>query len=164
MKLSYKKTGFITTLVCTIFVVGCSKSCSNLGDKKAETEAVQKDRPNYGGIAVKRVIKRDLSLGQGAELKNNQTAIYKFTAWIYDPKKPANRGVQIKGGTEETQETRIGSGNIIKGLNDGMIGMKVDGIRQLIIPPELAYGDQGMEPHVFPGAIILVDIELVGIK
>ncbi|MCB0407323.1 MAG: FKBP-type peptidyl-prolyl cis-trans isomerase, partial [Bdellovibrionales bacterium] len=38
------------------------------------------------------------------------------------------------------------------------------GKRQLIIPPELAYGDKGMEPLVFPGAIILVEVELVGIK
>ncbi len=124
----------------------------------------QEDRPSYGGITVKRVVKRDLAMGSGAELNDGQTAFYKHTAWIYDPKKLANRGVQIEGGGETTTENKLGSGNIIKEFSDGIIGMKVGGKRQLIIPPELAYGDKGLDPHVFPGAIILIDVELVQVK
>lgn len=153
-------------LIFALSIVGCSKSCSNLGGEKSgpETSEKQPERPSYGGINVKRVVKRDLAAGEGPALQNGQTAVYKHTAWIYDPKALANKGIQIEGGTETPTETKIGGGNIIKGFNDGMIGMKVGGKRQLIIPPELAYGDQGMEPHVFPGAIIMVEVELMQIK
>lgn len=166
MKLSKKIVLSVFSLVFAISIVGCTKSCSNMGGKKDAPEAAEKqpERPSYGGINVKRVVKRDLAAGEGPALQNGQTAVYKHTAWIYDPKALANKGVQIEGGTETPAETKIGSGNIIKGFNDGMIGMKVGGKRQLIIPPELAYGDQGMDPHVFPGAIILVEVELTQIK
>lgn len=166
MKTSKKILLSTAGLVFTMAIVGCTKSCSNLGKNQQDTQQDQQqaERPSYGGINVKRVVKRDLTQGEGAELKSGQTAVYKHTAWIYDPKALANKGVQIEGGTEATAETQIGSGNIIKGFSDGMIGMKAGGKRQLIIPPELAYGDKGMEPHVFPGAIILVEVELVQIK
>lgn len=163
MRKFVKSVFYSLLVVATLILVGCSKSCTQTGGDKTVTTP-EEERPSYGGISVKRVVKRDLTMGTGPELKDGQTAVYKHTAWIYDPKKLANRGVQIEGGGESATETKIGSGNIIKGFSDGMIGMKAGGKRQLIIPPELAYGDKGMEPHVFPGAIILIDVELVQIK
>lgn len=163
MKISRRFIHITIGTALAFCLIGCTKSCSYFGSNK-EAQTPEKPRPSYGGISVKRVVKRDMAPGSGAAIQDGQTAVYKHTAWIYDPKALANKGVQIEGGTESTNTTKLGSGNIIKGFSDGMIGMKVGGKRQLIIPPELAYGDQGMEPHVFPGAIILVEVELVQIK
>lgn len=163
MRKIIKSALYAVVVVATVVLAGCSNSCTQLGGEKT-VSTPEEDRPSYGGISVKRVVKRDLALGSGPEIQDGQTAVYEHTAWIYDPKKLTNRGVQIEGSGESATETKLGTGNIIKGFSDGMIGMKVGGKRQLIIPPELAYADKGMEPHVFPGAIILIDVELVQIK
>ena len=58
----------------------------------------------------------------------------------------------------------LGARQVIKGWDDGVLGMKVHGRRRLIIPPELAYGDRGAGAVIPPGATLLFDLELVSIE
>jgi FKBP-type peptidyl-prolyl cis-trans isomerase FkpA len=149
-----------------ISFVGCTKSCSEKPGSTEKTDAKQEkpDRPSYGGISVKRVVKRDLAVGQGKTVDANSDITYKQTTWVYDPKKPANQGQLVNSSGDKSETVKLGTGNVIRGIEQGVVGMKKGGKRQLIIPPEHAYGQQGMAPHVFPGAILLVDIEILDVK
>jgi len=56
----------------------------------------------------------------------------------------------------------LDGGRVIKGWDMGVVGMKVGGRRTLIIPPDLAYGDQGSPPDIKPGETLIFTIDLVG--
>jgi FKBP-type peptidyl-prolyl cis-trans isomerase FkpA len=157
----------LVTLLTTIsvFFVGCSKCSKTPEEQKPSTEKPKvDDKPNYGGISVKRVVSRELGKGEGPAVTNQSTIKYKQTTWIYDPKKLANKGQKVNGGDDKVEEVKIGTGNVIRGIEQGVVGMKKGGKRQLIIPPEHAYGSKGMPPHVFPGAILLTEIEIIDVR
>jgi FKBP-type peptidyl-prolyl cis-trans isomerase len=55
----------------------------------------------------------------------------------------------------------IGSGQVIVGLDQGVVGMRVRGLRELVIPPEMAYGDRGYPPAIPERATIVMRVELL---
>lgn len=100
----------------------------------------------------------DLQVGDGTEAKSGDTVTVNYTGWLADGTKfdsSVDRG--------QTFDFAIGSGNVIKGWDEGVVGMKVNGIRLLVIPPDLGYGTAGNGP--IPGnATLTFEVQLVGIK
>ena len=105
----------------------------------------------------------DIQVGTGTEAAATNTVTVNYTVWLYDGNATANKGIQIEsslGGTPLTFV--IGSGTVIKGWDRGIPGMKVGGIRRLVIPPSLAYGQtrKGIIPQ---NSTLLFDIELLDV-
>ena len=101
----------------------------------------------------------ELNVGEGAEAKNGDTVRVHYTGWLTDGTKfdsSVDRG--------EPFEFNLGAGEVIKGWDQGVAGMKVGGKRKLTIPPDLGYGDRGAGAVIPPGATLVFDVELLGIN
>ena len=97
----------------------------------------------------------DITVGTGDEAKAGDKVKVHYTGWLDSGKK-----FDSTAGAKPYEFT-LGQGNVIKGWDEGIAGMKVGGKRQLRIPPELAYGEDGHAPQVPPNATLIFDVRLV---
>lgn len=107
----------------------------------------------------------DLQVGGGAVAKKgSRVAVHYVAKWRGITFMTSRQGLGVGGGTpygfDVGQSER---GNVLKGLDLGVEGMKVGGQRLLIVPPELAYGSKGVQ-EIPPNATIELDVELLSIK
>jgi FKBP-type peptidyl-prolyl cis-trans isomerase FkpA len=130
--------------------------------------AVAQDKPAALTAAPAAELKIiDHQVGTGREVQSGRAALVQYTGWLYDDKAPENKGKQF-----DTSANRglpfgfiVGVGKVIKGWDQGVLGMKVGGKRTLIIPPQLGYGDKDVGSGLIPPSSTLVfDIELVDVK
>jgi FKBP-type peptidyl-prolyl cis-trans isomerase len=109
----------------------------------------------------------DLRVGEGDTLAAGQTATVHYSLWLYDPAGTDSKGTLVQN-TRQTSaaltgvQIPIASGEVIEGWVQGMPGMKVGGLRRLIIPPSLGFGAVGSGP-IPPNAWLVFDVELLGI-
>lgn len=112
--------------------------------------------PDQSNVAY---LQTDLTVGTGAEAKTGMSATVQYAAWLYSETAPDHKGTQI----DQNQTTFvIGSNQVIKGFDQGVVGMKVGGTRRLVVPPSLAYGSSGNQA-VPPNAALVFDIGLANV-
>lgn len=133
-------------------------AAANTADAPATT-------PDTGAPAMP-LQKTDLTPGTGAEIKSGQAALVHYTGWLYEAGAPDNKGKQFDSSVGgEPFEFQLGAGHVIAGWDQGVVGMKVGGKRNLVIPPDLGYGARGAGQGLIPpGATLVFDVELVEIR
>jgi FKBP-type peptidyl-prolyl cis-trans isomerase FkpA len=101
----------------------------------------------------------DLEVGDGATAEAGNTVFVHYTGWLEDGTKfdsSLDRGTPF--------DFILGTGNVIQGWDEGVAGMKVGGVRKLVIPPELGYGPSGAGNVIPPNATLIFEVELLEVR
>jgi FKBP-type peptidyl-prolyl cis-trans isomerase FkpA len=109
----------------------------------------------------------DVRVGTGAAATAGRRATVNYSGWIYDPAAPENKGRQFDSSTGPGRTPlmlTVGAGQVIRGFDMGLTGMRVGGARRVVIPPDLGYGSTGSQGGVVPpNATLVFDIELLDV-
>ena len=101
---------------------------------------------------------KDLQDGSGAEAKAGQDVTVHYTGWLPD-------GTKFDSSKDRNDPFvfKLGAGRVIRGWDEGVAGMKIGGIRKLVIPPALGYGSRGVDV-IPPNSTLVFDVELLKVK
>jgi peptidylprolyl isomerase len=171
----------LATFGTALLIAGCgsSGSSSSIGvgqENKADealakgTEAAAATTPTSGPLATEpkvsppsgpaptKLVSKDLIVGSGKEAKAGDTVSVNYVGVLYKGGKEFDASWKRK----EPFQFALGQGSVIKGWDQGVVGMKVGGRRELIIPSELAYGKTGSPPSIPANAPLVFVIDLLG--
>ncbi|MFK3736362.1 FKBP-type peptidyl-prolyl cis-trans isomerase [Massilia sp. TN1-12] len=121
------------------------------------------DGDSSGGVVVANpaaLTITDTVVGTGAEAATGKTATVTYTGWLYSATAADHKGNKFDSGTFPFV---VGAGNVIKGFDQGVQGMKVGGKRTVQIPSSLGYGASG-SGSIPPNAGLVFDVELTAVK
>jgi FKBP-type peptidyl-prolyl cis-trans isomerase FkpA len=106
----------------------------------------------------------DTRVGTGTEATNGRTLTVNYTGWLYDQNAAGNKGTQFDTSTGRGPFSFVlGAGRVISGWDQGLAGMRVGGLRNLVIPANMAYGSSG-SGSIPPNAALVFDVELLNVQ
>jgi FKBP-type peptidyl-prolyl cis-trans isomerase len=89
-----------------------------------------------------------------------------YTGWLYDANSADHKGTKFDSSRDRNEpfEFALGAGEVIRGWDEGVKGMKVGGKRTLTIPPDMGYGARGAGGVIPPNATLLFEVELLNVR
>ena len=101
----------------------------------------------------------DLEAGNGAAAEKGRTVSVHYTGWLTD-------GRKFDSSKDRNQpfDFPLGAGHVIRGWDEGVVGMREGGRRKLTIPPEMGYGARGAGGVIPPNATLVFEVELLKVK
>lgn len=101
----------------------------------------------------------DIVVGDGAEAKTGSMVEVHYTGTLTD-------GSKFDSSLDRGQpfSFQLGAGRVIRGWDEGVVGMRIGGKRKLVIPPEKAYGERGFPPVIPPSSTLVFEIELLAVR
>jgi peptidylprolyl isomerase len=158
-----RKSLFIAVSVLVAVVCCAQTQTTHTTTKKPTTTAPNPNMPTKvtgeGTKTASGLQYWEIKAGTGATAAAGQKVKVDYTGWLTNGKK-----FDSSVGTGHPFEFTLGAGQVIKGWDEGVAGMKVGGKRQLRIPPDLAYGDHGAAGVIPPNATLIFDVQLLGVE
>ncbi|MGI9222980.1 MAG: FKBP-type peptidyl-prolyl cis-trans isomerase [Woeseiaceae bacterium] len=106
-----------------------------------------------------------LKNGHGRAAVAGDYASVHYTGWLFDESAEDGRGEKFDSSVDRGEEFQfpLGAGRVIKGWDEGVVGMLIGEKRELKIAPELGYGERGAGAVIPPGATLIFEVELMGL-
>ena len=130
----------------------------------AESKISQKELKLEKNITT--LVIKDTTLGNGRQAEKGLAVTVHYAGWLYDPNQKDGKGKKFDSSLDRNDPFvfNLGGGQVIRGWDDGVDGMKIHGKRTLIIPPDMGYGARGAGGVIPPNATLIFDVELLGVK
>jgi len=108
----------------------------------------------------------DVREGEGKAAVAGKPVVVHYTGWLHDPAAEEGKGAKFDSSRDRNEPFlfNLGAGQVIRGWDEGVAGMKVGGIRTLIIPPEWGYGARGAGGVIPPNATLVFEVELLDVQ
>lgn len=111
--------------------------------------------------------RRILIQGEGPMAEVGHTAVVHYTGWLYDPDAENFRGAKfdssVDRGPQAFFDFPLGGRRVIRGWDEGVVGMQVGEVRELTIAPEMGYGERGAGAAIPPNSTLVFVVELIEI-
>ena len=105
----------------------------------------------------------DLRAGSGTEATVGKTLTVNYTGWLYDASKGDQKGLIFDASVSAPFSFTLGAGQTIPGWDQGLVGLRVGGLRRLVIPPSLAYGGVRVSA-IPPYSTLIFEVELLDVQ
>jgi len=141
------------------WALSLSAACSSSGNSPTVS--------NGDGVSTITALQvTDVKIGTGADATNGKLVTVHYTGWLYNATATDHHGAKFDSSRDRNQpfQFNLGAGQVIRGWDQGVAGMKVGGQRTLVIPPSLGYGAAGAGGVIPPNATLVFDVELLGVQ
>jgi peptidylprolyl isomerase len=163
-----RRSTYWLAALAVIALAGCQqgKSGESAPPQSAAPESQPSTQPAAPQPAAKEVTTpsglkyQDLVVGNGPMAEEGTPVVVNYTGWLTD-------GTKFDSSYDPGRQPfpfTIGAGNVIRGWDEGVKGMRVGGKRKLIIPPDLAYGARGYPPVIPPNSTLVFEVEFLSVK
>lgn len=121
--------------------------------------------PTPGG-RVAQLQRVDLQSGTGAVASSGNEVTVHYSGWLYDEDAPDRRGKKFDSSLDRSEPFSflLGAGQVIRGWDEGVEGMRVGGKRVLLVPPEYGYGRKGAGGVIPPNGSLVFEVELLAVE
>jgi len=161
-------SGRWSALLAAFLVMSVQTSIAQTPPKPADSSSgpLSSTTTSKFGAKVTELQVVDQKQGTGAEAVSGKAVIVHYTGWLYDPAAADGHGAKFDSSVDRGVPFGflVGAGKVIKGWDEGIVGMKVGGKRTLVIPPTKGYGERGAGGVIPPNATLLFDVELIEVK
>jgi FKBP-type peptidyl-prolyl cis-trans isomerase FkpA len=123
-------------------------------------------QPAAAEVDMSELLIEDMEAGSGEPIAAGQVAVVHYTGWLFDDSAVDNKGEKFDSSLDRGDPFafKVGGGQVIRGWDVGVEGMRVGGARRLVIPASLGYGARGAGGVIPGGATLIFDVSLVEIR
>ncbi len=160
----------VSWLGIVMAIAACGNSGTN-GKATAERESAV-EPPLAETVAIETIeimpglSMRRLREGSGQSAEAGHTVVVHYTGWLYDESAENKRGKKFDSSVDRGVhfEFPLGARRVIRGWDEGVVGMKIGEVRELTIAPDMAYGNRQVGDLIPPGSTLVFEVELADLK
>jgi FKBP-type peptidyl-prolyl cis-trans isomerase len=157
MKLNLLVATYSLVLCVVVLTSACAKKEESNTPAQAPAITAVTSQPVVAEVTDMKI--EDMKAGTGAVAEAGKRVTVHYTGWL-------TNGTKFDSSKDHGQpfNFQLGAGQVIKGWDQGVAGMKVGGMRKLTIPPSLGYGANGTGGVIPPNATLVFEVELLGVN